>query len=438
MRSVTIKIFMKLIVLILVLLPDLAMGIPIRIKVVFSYFMPQNVQCGSDFTGWWVNFDSEKNGNTYFISRDTSTGNHLFNIEFNHPSVSSKIYVSTVYRNLHRIVYSKVYINDQLLGSDYVNKDGNINFNIDPNGNISQVIDTGKKMINDMIPPEVHWPTDTVIFDTPPAEYLKVIGWAQVLHDNNYISESKVEVDYVKLFARKGTDIVLLDSTGYDSFNTDTDGGLYLRYPFFPDISVNPTPMPATAMNGMLVFYPSSAKESVWHWWNPVIPQAGADTQYTSYCFEVKYRITGKAAIQLGIDFRVDNNNVLEGAISKWGFDSYGEWEILRVDTKPYPVTSMGESNAMPTEFQLYHNYPNPFNSNTIIKYSIANYKESYDVILLIYDALGNEVATLVNEKKKPGNYEVNFNAASLASGVYFYQLQAGDFVSTKKLLLIK
>ena len=85
--------------------------------------------------------------------------------------------------------------------------------------------------------------------------------------------------------------------------------------------------------------------------------------------------------------------------------------------------------------FSLSQNYPNPFNPSTKISYSIA---AAGIVSLKIYDILGREVSTLVNEEKPVGRYEVNFNASQLASGVYFYQIKAGDFVQTKKLMLLK
>jgi hypothetical protein len=88
-----------------------------------------------------------------------------------------------------------------------------------------------------------------------------------------------------------------------------------------------------------------------------------------------------------------------------------------------------------PEKFELSQNYPNPFNPSTSIKYQIA---VSSPVSIKIYDVLGNEVATLLNGVKPAGNYEVTFDASSLSSGTYFYRLQAGSFVETKKMLLIK
>lgn len=92
------------------------------------------------------------------------------------------------------------------------------------------------------------------------------------------------------------------------------------------------------------------------------------------------------------------------------------------------------ESN-LPTEYKLEQNYPNPFNPSTIIKYDIP--KESF-VTLKIYDILGREIKTLVNEDKPAGRYSVTFNAGNLASGTYIYRILAGSFIQTKKLALLK
>jgi len=89
----------------------------------------------------------------------------------------------------------------------------------------------------------------------------------------------------------------------------------------------------------------------------------------------------------------------------------------------------------IPIKFSLEQNYPNPFNPTTSIKYTI-NSKQN--VQLSVYNVLGKEIALLVNEEKPAGNYEFNFDASNLSSGVYFYELRAGDFVDMKKMILIK
>ncbi len=96
-----------------------------------------------------------------------------------------------------------------------------------------------------------------------------------------------------------------------------------------------------------------------------------------------------------------------------------------------------------PVSFVLYQNYPNPFNPVTKIKFSIPGVVNEYNrtmqnVTLIIYNILGKEVATLINEPKEPGTYEIEFNASGLTSGVYFYTLRAGEFSSSKKMTILK
>ncbi len=99
-------------------------------------------------------------------------------------------------------------------------------------------------------------------------------------------------------------------------------------------------------------------------------------------------------------------------------------------------VTDVNENNILlPTEFSLSQNYPNPFNPTTSIQYAISSRQL---VTLKVYDILGSEVATLVNQEQSVGNYKVDFNASHLSSGVYFYQIKAGEFIQSKKMILIK
>ena len=100
------------------------------------------------------------------------------------------------------------------------------------------------------------------------------------------------------------------------------------------------------------------------------------------------------------------------------------------------PVTDVKDNIVInPEDFSLEQNYPNPFNPSTKISWQSP---VSSHQTLKIYDVLGNEVATLVNEYKTAGNYEVIFDAKGLSSGIYFYKIQAGSLVETKKMILIK
>ncbi|MCW8822829.1 MAG: T9SS type A sorting domain-containing protein [Ignavibacteriaceae bacterium] len=97
-------------------------------------------------------------------------------------------------------------------------------------------------------------------------------------------------------------------------------------------------------------------------------------------------------------------------------------------------------SRLLPKEFSLSQNFPNPFNPSTKIKFQIPGQARNDNAVftLNVYDVLGNEIATLINEEKQPGEYEVEFNGSELPSGIYFYQLKAGNYIETKKMMLLK
>lgn len=107
-----------------------------------------------------------------------------------------------------------------------------------------------------------------------------------------------------------------------------------------------------------------------------------------------------------------------------------------------YSSATSVDKNYLPESFILYQNYPNPFNHITKIKFTIPesplSFGEGVGVKLVVYDVLGNEIAVLVNENLTAGNYEVEFNASKLASGVYFYQLRTNSFASNKTMIIIK
>ncbi|MBK7497788.1 MAG: T9SS type A sorting domain-containing protein [Ignavibacteriales bacterium] len=146
------------------------------------------------------------------------------------------------------------------------------------------------------------------------------------------------------------------------------------------------------------------------------------------------------------IDFSINDNdlntaNEREGILTYSPFNedlSYQDvsrWLYTWIGSLWEPVSVKEDGQQVVNEFALSQNYPNPFNPTTQIKFSI---KESGLVSLKIFDILGTEVATLVNNEYPVGNYTVDFNAVGLASGIYFYKIQSGNFVETKKMILMK
>ena len=137
-----------------------------------------------------------------------------------------------------------------------------------------------------------------------------------------------------------------------------------------------------------------------------------------------------------------------------YGTSVHGEW-ILRVYDKAINdstgnllewglivegenLTSVDEKETVVTKFSLSQNYPNPFNPTTTIKFTVPDVGTSRDLSIRVYDVLGREVKTLVNEQKSPGSYSVTFDAANLSSGIYFYTLKSGSFVQTRKMILLR
>ena len=125
---------------------------------------------------------------------------------------------------------------------------------------------------------------------------------------------------------------------------------------------------------------------------------------------------------------------------SFWFQDDY-TGSAVGVNTKLLFTSSGGSTFAgvtgteFPDKYILHQNYPNPFNSSTVIEFEIPKRTE---IKLSVYDMLGREVKTLVNEIKSPGKYIVSFDASSLSSGVYFYKISAGEFSDVKRMVLIK
>ena len=132
-----------------------------------------------------------------------------------------------------------------------------------------------------------------------------------------------------------------------------------------------------------------------------------------------------------------------------WPTNPYGTWTNVEdfgvLYAHPFMIRTLIYEDSLLTEVEpfittvneyvLSQNYPNPFNPSTTINFQLA---QSALVTIKIYDVLGNEVKTLLNENKPAGNYNVSFDASNLASGVYFYELRANDFVSSKKMILMK
>ena len=177
---------------------------------------------------------------------------------------------------------------------------------------------------------------------------------------------------------------------------------------------------------------------------SPELVMDGSENLFTvEYLMIHKYDSSGVERWHADLDGYVDimGNPIYIGSDSPGNVYISGTYES---QTSPIMVTmkysqsttvQAEEDLDVPVSSSLSQNFPNPFNPTTIIRYQLP---QTGDVRMVVCDLLGQEVAMLVNEKKVPGSYEVKFNASGLASGVYLYRLQAGDFVQTKKLVLVR
>ncbi len=144
--------------------------------------------------------------------------------------------------------------------------------------------------------------------------------------------------------------------------------------------------------------------------------------QNPNLTYEEVFTILQNSAVVDGITGAVPNNEFGYGRI-----DAYAALQSI--------ITSVDDDNSVPFEFSLLQNYPNPFNPSTVIEYSIPINEL---VQIKIYDMLGKEITTLVNELKSPGTYRAEFDSKNLSSGVYFYRITAGSFQDVRKMILLR
>jgi hypothetical protein len=164
-----------------------------------------------------------------------------------------------------------------------------------------------------------------------------------------------------------------------------------------------------------------------WEWFMGASPRYFEDSHCVENIGPTNYRIGGIG--ETTGNWFYSTSSIIKGAV----IDGivFGDTTVVSIKVEFFFI---------PTGYILSQNYPNPFNPSTIIKYQIS---ELSFITIRVYDVLGNEIATLVNEEKPAGTYEVEFfvgqnSILSLSSGIYFYRLQAGSFIESKKMILIK
>jgi uncharacterized Ntn-hydrolase superfamily protein len=206
--------------------------------------------------------------------------------------------------------------------------------------------------------------------------------------------------------------------------------------PFLSQIEVSPDTLPANGTSqGVITITPKNNSDTLLASGKQVVlSNTGAGTLGSVIDLgDGTYETTVTAPVAVGSD--TISAKVISGTDTIKIF-----WKAIVTYANP---TSINENPVTPNSFYLYQNSPNPFNPSTIIKYTIPNVstsgaKQFQFVTLKVYDVLGNEVATLVNEEKLVGTYEITWYAANLPSGIYFYTINAGSFIETKKMMLMK
>jgi len=179
-----------------------------------------------------------------------------------------------------------------------------------------------------------------------------------------------------------------------------------------------------------------TAKQSI----NGVELQWVTATEVSNYGFDVERANAGKDAIWEKIGFISGHGN--SNSPTNYSFidiksvNAKSQYRLKQIDKNgSFNYTKSVEAGVVILKYDLAQNFPNPFNPSTLITYSIP---VSSNVVVKVYNVLGKLMTTLVNENKEAGSYTVNFDAAGLSNGIYFYKIQAGNFAKTMKMLLLK
>jgi len=187
--------------------------------------------------------------------------------------------------------------------------------------------------------------------------------------------------------------------------------------------SVNNLPLPPNSLMGMVTDSVAWNRWDVYHYMTTtILDSITTDADYRMYACIGPYSFPA--------------GDTLSVAIAIVAGTSLEDLLVNALAAKAYAIyTPVEQTSIAELDFTLYQNYPNPFNPSTKIRYSVP---QTSNIQIKVYDVLGNEIETLVNEEKPQGKYEINWYAENLPSGVYFYLMKAASFIETKKMIFMK
>lgn len=290
-------------------------------------------------------------GNGVFIADAPFMNEMLFNISYDLPDytvynwwvAAGNTYKGTLIPNRfdpHGIKYAKIWINNMPVDNSFVvqnpSGDGlNIALTIKKNNLVVPVSDNKEILIgiDDRIPAEVHHRFKYKNTSNPTLADIDIAGWMNAVTGNIQSGNCRIEVDYMRLYGRIGNHLVLLAENEYSQFAAHDDGGLYLRYPFFPAGYDQHEPMPGSTDGDILTINPLQVPNKVWHWWTPHF-QSNNGFHYDSYKMACRLRIQGNVIVQAGIDFKDQQNVTHELGCSDWYFENDETWQEVIFDSQ--------------------------------------------------------------------------------------------------------
>jgi hypothetical protein len=281
----------------------------------------------------------------------------------------------------------------------------------------------------------------------PPTDYLTTLKTNLLVEDNTLTFKiAHIDTDWSRLIALTNTQGRLINEVGSPcSDNATSNTGLFLHLEQ-AQVKLRETESDWTKMsNALAATFPENPLPvelaNFSGRWNESVVELTwvTETEVNNYGFEIERKTEGNDWNNIGfIEGHGNSNSPKEYSFTDKHLIGGSKffYRLKQIDNDgKFAYSDEVEVEIIPDEFALYQNYPNPFNPNTKIRYQLP---QESKVIIKLYDILGSDVITLLNEQKEAGVYEVDFNAQHLSSGTYIYRIVAGSFIETKKMVLLR